>query len=263
MNLVTVNAHTFSYREQGSGPVALLVHGFPLDSSMWLDQLVGLSDIRRCIAPDLRGFGGSAPTNETDLSMERHANDLLAILDALEVDQIDLVGFSMGGYIALALAERCGERLRSLSMVDTKSAADTEAAKDGRDAAAERVTADGRSLLASDLMGVLLDESASLRARARFRTMVEATPTETIVAALDGMKNRPDRTPVLAGLEMPVAVIVGESDVPTPVSDAVQMASAVGGSLAVIAGAGHMAPIERPAEVIDVLRSLWSEVPSS
>lgn len=262
MYSITANSHPFSYREQGSGPVALLVHGFPLDSTMWLDQIADLSDIRRCVAPDLRGFGGSAPTTETDLSMERHASDLLAFLDALEIERVDLVGFSMGGYIALAFAERHPNRLRSLSLVDTRSTPDSEAGRDGRDAAAARVTADGRSALASDLIDVLLDESASLWTRARFRTMVEATPTESIVAALEGMRDRPDRTAVLGEITVPVAVIVGENDVPTPVSEADQMANAAGGRLTVIPSAGHIAPIEQPSMVADALRSLWSEEPS-
>jgi len=262
MDHITTNNHTFSYRLQGSGPVALFVHGFPLDSAMWLDQIADLSDIRRCVAPDLRGFGGSIPTTESELSMERHADDLLAILDTLWIETVDLVGFSMGGYIALAFAERHPGRLRSLSMIDTKSTPDSEAGKEGRDAAAARVTADGRSALASDLIGVLLDESASLWTRARFRTMVEATPTETIVAALRGMRDRPDRTAVLAKLAAPVAVIVGASDALAPVSEAEQMANVAGGRLTVIPNAGHMAPIEQPAMVADALRSLWSAEPS-
>lgn len=262
VNQITVNDHEFSYREKGSGPAALFLHGFPLDSTMWLDQLADLSDIRRCIAPDLRGFGDSAPTVESDLSMERHASDVLAILDALEIERVDLVGFSMGGYIALAFAEHHADRLRSLAMVDTKSAADSETGKQGRDAAAARVTADGRSALAGDLVGALLDESASAWTRARFRTMVEGTPTETIVAALEGMRNRLDRTSVLAGLAIPVAVIVGENDNPTPLTEADQMANTAGGRLTVIRHAGHMAPIERPSQVAGALRSLWSEEPS-
>ena len=92
--------------------------------------------------------------------------------------------------------------------------------------------------------------------------MVEATPTETIVAALEGMRDRPDRTAVLAKLAIPVAVIVGENDVPTPVSEAEQMARTAGGRLTVIPHAGHIAPIEQPSTVADALRSLWSEDPS-
>ena len=263
MYSVAANDHPFSYRERGRGPAALFVHGFPLDSRMWLDQIAGLADIRRCVAPDLRGFGGSTPTIESNLSMERHANDMVAFLDALEIDRIDLVGFSMGGYIALAFAESHPGRLRSLSMVDTKAGPDTDAGREGRNAAAARVTADGRSVLASDLIDVLLDESASLWTRARFRTMVEATPTESIVAALNGMRDRPDRTSVLAELAVPVAVIVGENDVPTPVSEADQMARLTGGHLTVIPQAGHITPIEQPSMVADALRSLWSEYPSS
>jgi len=258
MSAITANGHTFFYREQGTGDVALFVHGFPLDSTMWLEQLRDLSDIRRCIAPDLRGFGWSAPSVRPVVTMEDHADDLVAMLDALAVDRVDLVGLSMGGYVGLAFAERHPDRLRSLALVDTKSVEDGADAKAGRIAAAERVAAEGREALAHDMLGVLVADSASAWVRARVRTMIEATPVETIVAALEGMRLRPDRTSVLAGLEVPVGVIVGEHDVLSPVADADHMAVSAGGPLTVVPDAGHMAPIESPAAVADALRSLWA-----
>ncbi|MEN8114512.1 MAG: alpha/beta hydrolase [Actinomycetota bacterium] len=255
---ITGNDHTFFYREQGSGDVALFVHGFPIDSTMWLEQIDDLSDIRRCIAPDLRGFGRSAPSTRPVLTMEEHADDLAAMLDAWGIETVDLVGLSMGGYIALAFAERHAERLRTLALVDTKAIADSDEAKAGRVAAAERVAAEGRGVLATDMIGVLVADSASAWTRARLRTMIEATPAETIVAALEGMRLRPDRTAVLSGLDIPVAVIVGEHDVLSPLADADAMAVTAGAALTVVSDAGHMAPIEVPATVAQALRTLWT-----
>ena len=256
---VTINGHEIFYREQGSGPVALFVHGFPLDSTMWLEQLDALSDARRCIAPDLRGFGRSAPSVRPVLTMEDHAFDLAKLLEVLGLEQVDLIGLSMGGYIALAFAERYPERLRTLALVDTKVTEDSTDAKAGRDAAAERVAAEGRSGLAADMIGVLVAESASTWTRSRLRTMIESTPAESIVAALKGMKHRPDRTTVLSTLTVPVAVIVGEHDVLSPIADADHMAVTAGGALTVVPDAGHMSPIEDPVTVAAALRSLWSQ----
>jgi 3-oxoadipate enol-lactonase len=257
---ITIDNHEFFYREQGSGTVALFIHGFPLDSTMWLEQIQLLSDARRCIAPDLRGFGRSSPSTHPVLSMEDQADDLVALLDALGIEQVDLIGLSMGGYIALALAERFPERLRTLALVDTKSTEDSDDAKSGRDAAAERAGIEGRSGLASDMIGVLVAESATTWTRARLRTMIESTPAESIVGSLEGMKRRPDRTSTLSNLSVPVAVIVGEHDVLSPIVEADHMAVAAGGALTVVPDAGHMSPIEDPAAVANALRSLWSSV---
>jgi pimeloyl-ACP methyl ester carboxylesterase len=113
------------YRERGAGPLALLVHGYPLDSTLWLDQLEDLADLRRCVAPDLRGFGLSGPTRLPALTMERHADDLAGLVRALGADAADVVGLSMGGYVALALVERHPQLVRSLALVDTRAAPDS------------------------------------------------------------------------------------------------------------------------------------------
>ena len=258
MPLITIGDREFFFRERGTGSVAVFVHGFPLDSTMWLEQIQMLSDARRCIAPDLRGFGRSAPSTRSILSMEDHADDLAAILDALGVEQVDLVGLSMGGYVALAFAERYPKRLCTLALVDTKSTEDSPDAKSGRDAAAERVAVEGRTGLYADMIGRLVAESASTWTRARLRTMIESAPVESIVAALKGMNRRPDRTSTLSNLSVPVAVIVGEHDVLSPIAEADHMATAAGGALTVVPDIGHMSPIEDPVRVAGALRSLWS-----
>ncbi len=246
-------------RQQGTGRVALFIHGFPLDSSMWIEQLSALSEVRRCIAVDLRGFGRSSPVDGTPLTMERHAADLAGVLDLVSEEKADIVGLSMGGYVALAFAELYSDRVRSLALLDTRSGGDTEEGKAGRDATAERLLEEGRAAIAEGMQAALLAPGASLTARARLRSMIEGCPYETIVAALGGMRDRPDRTEVLSSVSVPAAVLVGEHDAVTPPADAEQMAEALGdASLSVIPGAGHLTPIENPAAVNEALLSLFA-----
>ncbi len=255
---VDVEGRLFHYRERGTGPVALFVHGFPLDATLWLDQLAGLAERRRCVAVDLRGSGLSAPVAGEPLTMERHAADLAGLLDRLEAAQADLIGLSMGGYIALAFAERFGHRLRSLALADTRSGADSDEGKAGRDAAIERVLAGGRAAFAETMLGALLGPHPTPEARARLRTMAETTPYETIIGALAGMRDRPDRTAVLATVPVPAAVIVGADDTVTPPAVAEEMAAALpDATLHVIAGSGHLTPIEQPDAVNEALGALF------
>src|SRR3954463_5088510 len=81
-----------SYAEQGAGPVALFVHGVLLNAHLWRHQLAGLSDIRRCIAPDLLAHGDTQITPDQDVSVTANAKMLKEFLDALKIEQVDLVG---------------------------------------------------------------------------------------------------------------------------------------------------------------------------
>jgi pimeloyl-ACP methyl ester carboxylesterase len=255
---LVANGRTFHYLEAGDGPVALFIHGYPFDATMWHEVMDDLGGLRRCIAVDLRGFGATGRTTRQVLTMEDHADDLAAFLvKASVVAGVDVVGLSMGGYVALAFAQRHPERIRSLALLDTKATPDSEEAKVGRDAAAVAVVRDGRSAFAASMVGAVLADQASLWVRARVRTMIEETPTETIVAALAGMRLRPDRTQVLAHSQVPAAVIVGEHDRLATLADAEHMVAAARARLTVVPGAGHLPPVEEPAAVVSALRALW------
>lgn len=245
-------------RQNGAGPVALFVHGFPLDSTVWIDQLATLSSFRRCVAIDLRGFGRSSPVTGAALSMDRHAEDLAGVLDLVSEERADIVGLSMGGYVAMAFAELFPDRLRSLALIDTRAGADSEDGKAGRDAMAQRVVAEGRRVIAEDLQAALLAPGASLAAKARLRSMIEGCPYETIIGALAGMRDRPDRIEFLSSIAVPATVIVGELDTLTPPQESTKMADAIpGAALVTIPGAGHMTPIEAPQAVNDALADLF------
>ena len=103
--------------ESGAGLPVLLVHGFPLDHTMWQPQLEALAGEAHVVAPDLRGFGASDAGGET-VSMEDYADDLAALLDARTIQEpVVFCGLSMGGYIAWQFFLRHRERLRDRKSV--------------------------------------------------------------------------------------------------------------------------------------------------
>jgi len=107
-----------SYIEQGAGPVALFVHGVLLNSHLWRHQLSELSDIRRCIAVDLLAHGDTEITAEQDVSVTANAEMLKQFLDALHIDQVDLIGNDSGGEICQIFAASNPEQIRSLTLTD-------------------------------------------------------------------------------------------------------------------------------------------------
>src|SRR6202167_5259391 len=115
---VEIPSGRISYLEQGSGPVALFVHGVLLNSHLWRHQLGGLSDIRRCMAVDLLTHGDTEIAPDQDVSVTANAKMLKEFLDVLKIDQVDLVGNDSGAGIAQIFAALYPERVRSLAISD-------------------------------------------------------------------------------------------------------------------------------------------------
>ena len=115
---VETGSGRIAWREQGSGPVALFVHGVLLNGYLWRHQLRGLSDIRRCIAVDLLAHGDTEIGDSQDVSVTANANMLREFLDALKIDRVDLVGNDSGSGIAQIFAALHPERVRSLTLTN-------------------------------------------------------------------------------------------------------------------------------------------------
>jgi pimeloyl-ACP methyl ester carboxylesterase len=107
-----------AYTEQGSGPVALFVHGVLLNGHLWRHQLAGLGDLRRCVAVDLLAHGRTEIDAAQDVSSAANATMLREFIDALGADRVDLVGNDSGGGIAQIFAARHPDRVRSLTLTD-------------------------------------------------------------------------------------------------------------------------------------------------
>jgi len=247
--------HVF-YEERGSGDPLLLVHAFPLDHSLWADQIEAFSASHRVIAPDLRGFGqsGDAPSVMT---MDDYAADLLALLDHLGVDAVTLCGLSMGGYIALAFRNAYPDRVHAMILCNTRPGADSEEARNSRLQNADRAEANGPAELAESMLPKMLSEAglAKPELKARVRAMMNRQPGKGVAAALRGMAARPDRTPLLPHLDVPALVIASDRDALIPESEGKAMATAIpGGRYASIAGAGHLSNLDDPAAFNAALR---------
>ena len=253
---LAVNGVTLAVEVRGDGPAVLFIHGYPLDHTIWTHQIAALEGWCR-IAPDLRGMGRSdAP--DLGYSMETYAADLAELLDLLGARDVVLVGLSMGGYVAFEFLRRWRQRVRGLVLVDTKAEADSAEARASRDAAAAVAREEGAGAVALSMLPKVLGASTLAGATAtveRVRAMMAATPVAGIVGALGAMRDRPDSTPLLAGLaDLPTLVLVGDEDQLTPPAQARAMAEAIpGASLVVIRSAGHLPTLERPAETTDAI----------
>lgn len=143
-----------SVRESGTGTPLVLLHAFPLSAAMWSAQLETLpgptGDRARVVAPDQRGFGGAGLGSE-EPSLDTVADDVARLLDAAGIDRTVLGGLSMGGYVAMAFAERHPDRLAGLLLANTKATADPGPTRANR----ERIAA---AVLARESVRLLLDE---------------------------------------------------------------------------------------------------------
>lgn len=249
-----------AFEEQGDGPVVVLLHGFPFDRSMWSGLAGYLAGSYRVILPDLRGFGRS-PVVGGPATMEAMAGDVIALLDHLGVTgPVAVGGLSMGGYVALALAVAHPDRVGALLLCNTRAGADTPEAAARREESARSVEATGQpgALIDGMIPKLFAPRTAQERPEvvAEIESVMRSAAPAAIAAALRGMAARPDRTPDLPGIGVPALVIAGEEDAIVPVDEARAMAEALPrGEFQLVAGVGHLAPIEAPEVVHPAVKS--------
>jgi len=247
---LTVNGRTTRVLEGGAGRALVLLHAFPLNAGMWEEQIDRAPDGWWFIAPDLPGFGPDAAPVETSQTMDDYASDVLALLDALDVERAVIGGLSMGGYITFAMFRRAPERFAGIVLADTKAPADTEEGRAGRRAMAEKLRASGVAAVVDALLPRLLGET-SHRERpdivGRARELMSGNSSHAIDAALHALMARPDSTPDLARVACPALVVVGQEDSLTPPAEAELLASSIrGAELVVLPRAGHLSNLEVP-----------------
>jgi pimeloyl-ACP methyl ester carboxylesterase len=268
METAALSTTNMAYVDRGAGLSVLLVHGFPLDHTMWAAQIDALSGRSRVIAPDLRGFGRTplaAGDAERGISMEQYADDLVELLDALSIrEPIVLVGFSMGGYVAWQFVRKYGSRLRGLVQCDTRAVADNEEGRAGRLKMAAQVAEWGSGRVA-EMMGPKLCAPATFEKMpgvvAAVRKVVERTSPAGIAAAQRGMAARPDMSGLLPSIKLPTLVLVGEHDAISPPAEMKAIADAVFNSeFVMIPGAGHMTTMENPQAVNTALANFLNRI---
>jgi pimeloyl-ACP methyl ester carboxylesterase len=244
-----------SYTDVGRGRTAvlLLVHGFPLDRTIWEPQIGELSKRRRVVAPDVRGHGKS-PAPEGAYAMEDLARELLDLMARLGVERFAAAGHSMGGYILFAMHRLAPARLERLGLIATRAGADADEARRARLANADRALKEGTGFLAETMSARALRPDPDPAVARRVREIVLRTPPAGVAGALRGMAARPDSTPQLASIRVPTLVLAGAQDQLVPPAESRAMAAAIPGArLVEVEGSGHLPTLERPAETLRAL----------
>lgn len=249
--IANLDGRSLAWDDTGMGPALVFLHGFPHDRTLWSAQLAALARQARCVAPDLAGFGESAPLPPGTASMDAYADDVARLLDHLAIDRATVCGLSMGGYVAFAFLRRHADRVEGLVLSDTRAGADDDAGRARRRELVALARREGAAAVTEAMLPGMLGKSTRARApqaEERLRAMGAAASVDGLVAALQAMMARPDSTPTLPAVRVPTLVVVGDEDALTPPKQAEMLRDGIAGSrLEVIAGAGHVPCLERPA----------------
>jgi len=250
---LSFNNTSIYYETYGNGPAIILLHGFLESSTMWKPLIPDLSRNNHVITIDFPGHGKSSVVSEIH-TMELMAEVVDAVLQKLQIASATFIGHSMGGYVTLAYAEMFSEKVDKLILLNSTPAADSEERKANRNRALKIVDQNLQAYI-SMAIGNLFAESS----RERFATEIETLkseaysfPAKGIKAAIQGMRNREDRTEILKNFEKKKYMILAEEDPILPVSEAKQLAMKCNCNTKIIEG-GHMSLIENQGFIIEYL----------
>ncbi|WP_277212906.1 alpha/beta fold hydrolase [Isoptericola croceus] len=256
--MTTPTLATYLLRD-GAGVPLVLLHGFPLDHRMWAAMVAELPQGPRVIAVDLPGHGHS-DLGQLPASLDATADVVHTTLREQGEGNAVVVGLSMGGYVALAMAERHPGFVRGLGLVDTKSTADTDDARAARLKVAAAVMSSQTLDAVMGMPAKLLGPTSELERRSLYPTVYAWIHSQSVTGvawAQRAMAARPDRTDVLRSFSGPVAVVVGQEDQLTPLDDAQHMAdAATDATLTVVPDAAHLSAVEEPVIVAKAVADL-------
>lgn len=239
--------------ESRNRPIVLL-HGFLESSRIWEDFSTKFASQRQVIYLDFPGHGQSdSLSGET--SLEAFAEAIKHVLDELQVEKVDLLGHSMGGYAALAFVEKYPERVDKLILLNSTSAADTEEKKENRERSIELVKRNKKAFVSMAISNLLAPVNAD-----RFREQTEALiadalqfPVEGITGALEAMKNRTDRTRVLKHFRGKKFMLTGEQDPLLEYQEIEDIAEETRSKLYAFPG-GHLSYLENKNQFLKIVQ---------
>jgi pimeloyl-ACP methyl ester carboxylesterase len=269
---IETSSGRISYAEAGSGPVALFVHGMLLNKHLWRHQLTQLSDIRRCIAVDLLAHGETEIEPNQDVSVTANANMLKEVLDALQIDRVDLIGNHSGGGISQIFAALYPERARTVTLTNCDAHDNWppaafrpflgKAAAGGLGAALNEMLTDkdiyrspGGLGLAYERPDNVSDEDIEIYLRPLLRTEQRTRDFQRFLAAFDPVHTMAVE-PRLKQLHAPTLIVWATDDVYFPVKWAHWLAETIPGAKPPVElpGARIFFPEERPELFNQLLR---------
>jgi pimeloyl-ACP methyl ester carboxylesterase len=254
MNPITPN---LAYHLQGRGFPVVLLHGFCESKDIWKEVVLQLKKNGTTIVPDMPGFGESKGNTHYN-SVEEMAEEVFQLLQHLQVKECIVIAHSLGGYVALALAEKHPELISGLALFHSTAYPDSEEKKHTRNKTADFIDKKGMAAFAENFVPPLFykgrrEELADIIQSVH--QLVVQTPKETAVAVTKAMRDRPDRTQVLKEADYPVLFIAGTADEAVPLENSKEMFYLPRHSIVqLLAETAHMGMFERPQETVQMVR---------
>jgi 3-oxoadipate enol-lactonase len=262
-NETTIRGVNIVYDDLGTGNVILLIHGQPFNRSMWDDQRDLLLKNYRLIIPDLRGYGESGIT-EGIVLLDELALDLIHLLDQLSISNAIVVGLSMGGQIALEMYRWQPGLFKGIVLADTDARAEDDQGYQNRLTLSATILNDGMEKFTDNRIrhfmcaGTFKNRPAVAK---RVEKMMKGTSPAGSAAVQRGRAERLDYTPLLAKINFPALIVVGEQDEFTPVESAIYMHDRINNStLAIIKDSGHIANMEQAEEFNVALKDFLDSI---
>jgi pimeloyl-ACP methyl ester carboxylesterase len=242
--------------DAGNGPPVVLLHGLGCGRRMWFHQILALQERFRIIAYDQRGHGlTDAPASATGYSAAHLARDLVGVLDALKIERAAIVGFSLGGGPALALAASKPERVSRLVLADVGAGADDPVKIENMvrqwvklidQGAADELVCE---MLRSELFKVYARRN--MRSRNHMAALIRTTPLHglrfTLSEVLAKRKSLFRLTDALKAVKASTLVLAGQHDYVCSKASRLMAQIIPNASFKIIEGSGHMSPLEQPA----------------
>ena len=247
--LITFKKANISFSEKGKGAAIVLIHGFLENSNMWKNCIAELSKRNRVIAVDLLGHGGSDSLGYVH-SMDLFAESIEAVLKYLRIRKCILIGHSLGGYVALAFAEKHPQKTKGLCLMNSTSNEDDAERKKLRTRANKMIKDNFVNMVRMSFTNLFDEKSKEL-----FKTEMKAALKEALqtsiqgyIAGQEGMIIRPNRNFVLAKSAFKKLIIIGKKDPVLNFENSLVEAS-ISGSEVVVFPNGHMSHIENKKEL--------------
>ena len=255
------------YEDTGAGSTGETIcfsHGLLWSTALFAPQIAALRERYRCIAWDHRGQGQSASDHRHCIGIELVAHDAIALVEKLADKPVHFVGLSMGGFVAMRVAARRPELVRSVALLETS--ADPEPMENvGRYRLLSAVArALGprrlRSRMAPIMLGTTIRRDPARRDELA-GYLEHMSARRDVWRAVNGVIDRAGVRDELARITAPTLVVVGDEDVATPPAKAERIVAGIAGAkLVTIAGAGHSSPVEQPAAVTSALATFLRTV---
>lgn len=232
----------------------MLLHGFLESSNIWSDLEKSWALKRQVICIDLPGHGLSGIL-AAEHSMGLMAHSVKAVLDHLELSKVELLGHSMGGYVALALLELYPERVSRIGLMNSSTAADSPLRKENRERSIRLLKKNKSAFVSMALKNLLPTDSYRIHKDSieMMKDLAMGFPTEGIIAALRGMKNRTDRSEVLRSFHGTKYFISGRRDSFLAPEENKKQALASGAVYFEVDG-GHLSYLENKMEVDEIVQ---------